>query len=313
MALHWREDTINPNPFDPPTPVDPEAYQKLLEAYEALQEEYDHQAEESLSQYQALCGDGAIVEMPEGITKVRGYLFNHNTAVQGIKIPASATINGAYLFEGAINLVYADIKGTMALNVSNIFNGCNNLKALRLGPCPSNVRIGQYAFRNCPLLELLEIPEGVVKVTGAWSIAGLNSLKALVLPSTWTDYKDNLSQIAAPADFEIYCDFPRSQSDMGDGDNVHYEYKNLPADDPAIIKLERLRAERDAIIDSSNAATLNTMMKQNVANLKKMAADGLFDDADEELTASLASLEVVKKPALDKVDIQPVGDIKAEL
>ena len=313
MAIHWREDTIHPNPHIPEPWIDPAEYEALKKAYDEMAEKYD----DAVAKAAKLDGfvDGTLdeYEAPETLTRVRNCAFT-DTAVRRIKIGQVPSERISWpAFHDCPELVGLDINSELNIGAFKM-NNDPKLLAIRLAAGATGTAV--QTFQNCALLPFVEFPEGTQGFGRTTVFVGCPALEAIVLPSTVTTLNTNgLSNLKNTV---CYCKFPEGQV-TGNWQQyfkkVVYDCENLPADDPDAIALKAYRDQRDAILDGPlPEATVQALETAAVTKLTSMMKAGLIDTTDEELASSLYTLGVIDKmPATTKVDTQPVKDAMDDL
>lgn len=119
------------------------------------------------------------VVIEEGVTSIGARAFNHCPNLESISLPSTLTSIGG-----------GDGGG--------VFRGCTSLKALNIPECanlkkveiPAGASISGFVFQSCTSLESVTIPEGVATV-GEGAFLKCSSLKAVKVPSTWTEIQQS--------------------------------------------------------------------------------------------------------------------------
>ena len=126
-------------------------------------------------QYQVI----TTLDIPDGITSLKPYLFAGDSHIYTVNIPASCVEIG----EGAfINSAIETVNFSSAVQTigPTAFYGCSALKGLQL---PESVQtIGDYAFAWCKALTELRIPESVQAI-GAYAFRECSGLTLVRIPN----------------------------------------------------------------------------------------------------------------------------------
>ena len=88
-------------------------------------------------------GEGAITELPSGITKIRSYAFQGNTDLSLTSLPNTVISIGRNAFDHCTGLTTLTFKGTPRDISSSAFSGCDNLTTI-------NVPWAEGAVANAP-------------------------------------------------------------------------------------------------------------------------------------------------------------------
>ena len=315
MAIHWREDTINPNPHIPEPYIDPAEYEALKKAYDEMAEKYD----EAAAKAEKLDGfvDGTLdeYESPENLTNLRSGAFSH-TNVRRIKL------HGVPYTEFSVDavsycdkLVGLDIDSEVNLGSFHLYNDYE-LQAIRM--TSAHAQAATQNFTGCTVLPFVEFPEGVQSIGKTALFSNCPALEAIVLPESILTINNSGVGGGSMTNVTAYCKFPEGKvtgSWTGYFKKVVYDCENLPADSEDAIALKAYRDQRDAILDGPlPEATVQALETAAVTKLTNMMKAGLIDTTDEELASSLFTLGVIDKmPETTKVDTQPVRDAMDDL
>lgn len=140
-----------------------------------------------------------IIEVPDGVTMIRGGLVFERRDVTGIIIPDSVTYIGGFGSSGIRNV-------TIPNSVTEIemaaFNACQSLTSVEL---PNSItKIGRETFSRCALKSVV-IPDGV-RLIGPWAFYSCPYLSEAVIPESVKEieyqafYKTKLESITISRD-----------------------------------------------------------------------------------------------------------------
>ena len=122
------------------------------------------------------------LEIPEGITKIRGGAFCGIESITEVIIPDGLTKIAANAFENCINLQHVRIPDTVT-EISNAFQGCSKLETVKL---PAGLeRIPSTAFSGCRGLTQITIPEGVTRID-CLAFSNCENLREITIPDSVT-------------------------------------------------------------------------------------------------------------------------------
>lgn len=126
-------------------------------------------------------GNGAVVTIPDGITKIGNMAFHACKTIASVHIPATVTEIGNFAFDLCSSLVKVSLPDSLVKIGQDAFSFCSiqhlrlpkslevigpggfgYCKSLKMVEFPSGLkRIEKRAFYECPLLDSIEIPSGV--------------------------------------------------------------------------------------------------------------------------------------------------------
>lgn len=170
------------------------------------------------------------IRLAEGITEIPEYVFEGCSKLESINIPNSVTRICNYAFANCLNLKITDSdlpQGVDSLGVAAfrntaiesltipqgvrtvqhyLFDGCRFLKNIVLHE-KINV-IGDYSFRNCPLLQYVQLPQNVTKIcNGSFQGSGLKNINVPSSVSSIGEYAFdgcvNLVNVTLPEKLEF--------------------------------------------------------------------------------------------------------------
>lgn len=110
-------------------------------------------------------GEGAITELPSGITKIRSYAFQGNTDLSLTSLPSTVTSIGRNAFEQCTNLSLTSIPSSVKSIGDWAFQYCTGLTTLTFKGTPSS--IASNAFINCTNITTINVPWADGAVAGA--------------------------------------------------------------------------------------------------------------------------------------------------
>ena len=140
-------------------------------------------------------GSETVLKIPESlggynITAIGDNVFENNTDIEEVELPASVKHIGENAFYGCASLKELTILGAVTIDQS-AFQDCEKLMSVSL---PDTLDlIENNAFRGCTSLESLDIPEGVTKI-GDKAFRDCVGLKSITLPSTLVSLGYNVFQ-----------------------------------------------------------------------------------------------------------------------
>ena len=87
------------------------------------------------------------IELPSGITEIRGNTFENCRNLQTIRIPDGVTRIGGHAFAGCSSLYNVDVPDTVNEIGSSAFRYCSSLKTIYI---PQSAKINERAFKDSP-------------------------------------------------------------------------------------------------------------------------------------------------------------------
>lgn len=130
----------------------------------------------------------ATVSLPEGLLEIGASAFSGCEALAEIEFPASLSLIGGKAFKDCTSLTGLVFPAGLTEiesgdTNSGTFSGCTNLQTIDFSACTKLTEIGMCAFRNCPSLTEVELPEGLIKL-GAQSFVSCKALERVALPDS---------------------------------------------------------------------------------------------------------------------------------
>lgn len=141
------------------------------------------------------------IAIPDSVTYIATYAFDHATSLEEVRLPSSASYLGASAFLGCSSLREVVVpRGVSGIN-SSTFQGCEALKRVVL---PYGLEwISPYAFTSCHSLGATTVPETVTEV-GKSSLGGCGSLTVIYGGSEeeWNSWRISTD---APLTTRVWC------------------------------------------------------------------------------------------------------------
>lgn len=135
--------------------------------------------------------DGTLVDYTNTtVTKLKGFAFCQNTALQTVNLPSCSTI-GISAFSGCSALTTASFEKCVSIT-SAAFYGCTKLKNISFPACTS---IYYRAFTNCTSLVTLNFP--VCTYIGGYAFQGCSRITSLDMPRVRTIYSSTFQSCSA--------------------------------------------------------------------------------------------------------------------
>lgn len=126
------------------------------------------------------------VEIPEGVTEIGEYAFNHQYDLKSVKIPSSVTNIGFMAFYACGGLETLTIPSSVKTIEGEAFSG-SGLKDVVI---PSGVEvIDNGLFSNCGSLTNVTVSSGV-KLVQSFAFMGCSSLTEITIPASVTNVAD---------------------------------------------------------------------------------------------------------------------------
>ena len=149
------------------------------------------------------------INLPDGLTSIKGYAFNNCPNLTSIYIPSSVTSIGHEAFSGCSSLTAITIPENSTLTSIgwSAFNGCSSLTSINI---PNSVTsIGYEAFSGCSSLTSINIPNSVTSI-GNGAFDGCSSLTSINIPNSvtsigWSAFYNcsSLKSITIPEDSKL--------------------------------------------------------------------------------------------------------------
>ncbi len=127
------------------------------------------------------------VTLPDSITEIPNYCFEHCIGLKTVNIPASVTYIGSYAFQECNSLTEINIPETVKSTGSCVFMNCKGLKSVAWPEHLTSIQSG--SFMGCENLEYVFIPE-TVKVINIYAFMNCKNLKTITIPENveFVDY-----------------------------------------------------------------------------------------------------------------------------
>jgi hypothetical protein len=145
--------------------------------------------------------------IPEGVTSINHFAFNHCNSLFSLDIPTSVKFIGNLAFGNSHNLTSVMIPSSVTY-FAWAFENCNNLTTAIL--CDGITSIGNGAFNMCRSLKNVTIPNSVESI-GEKAFQGCESLLSIKIPSSVTAIGDaafcectGLTKVIVP-DIAAWC------------------------------------------------------------------------------------------------------------
>ena len=121
--------------------------------------------------------------IPDGVSEIRGDVFEYCTSLTKVTIPDSVTKIDRYAFSGCTSLTKVTIPNSVTGIGDYAFQGCTSLKEITIPN--SMTEISNYAFSGCTSLTKVTIPDSVTKI-GYGAFSGCTRLKEVTIPNNVT-------------------------------------------------------------------------------------------------------------------------------
>ena len=147
-------------------------------------------------------GSGGEVAVPEGVTSIGDFVFEHCENLTSVIIPEGVTSIGDFAFEHCENLTSVIIPEGVTSIGNAAFDSCKNLTSITI---PEGVTsIGNSAFEHCKNLTSITILKGVTSI--GWSaFSGCENLTSITIPKgvtrieSWAfEHCENLTSVIIP-------------------------------------------------------------------------------------------------------------------
>ena len=127
------------------------------------------------------------LEIPEGVTTIKNYVFFRLNTIRSVTIPNSITSIGNYAFCSCSGLTSVTIPNSVTSIGDDAFSYCSGLTSVTI---PNSVTsIGNYAFSNCSGLTSITIPNSVTSI-GNYAFRNCTSLTSVTIPNSVTSIGD---------------------------------------------------------------------------------------------------------------------------
>ena len=121
--------------------------------------------------------------VPESVTEIRPYAFDHCRNLTSVTIPNSVTSIGNYAFNGCSKLTSVTIPNSVTTLGYYAFYQCTGLTSVSIGN--SVTSIGMSTFRQCTSLNSITIPNSVTRIDME-AFKGCTSLTSATIPESVT-------------------------------------------------------------------------------------------------------------------------------
>ena len=123
------------------------------------------------------------LEIPEGVTTIKNYVFFGLNTIRSVTIPNSVTSIGNYAFCSCSGLTSVTIPNSVTSIGNDAFSYCSGLTSITI---PNSVTsIGNYAFSNCSELTSITIPNSVTSI-GNYAFYNCSGLTSVTIPNSVT-------------------------------------------------------------------------------------------------------------------------------
>ena len=117
------------------------------------------------------------------VTTIGAYLFDGNTTLQALTIPANITVIEAYAFRNCKALTSVTLPDGLTVIPRYAFAGCTALQSIALPDGLTN--IGEYAFSDCTaLLRVTATASSKLTAVGNYAFGGCTSLVSVMMPAS---------------------------------------------------------------------------------------------------------------------------------
>ena len=121
------------------------------------------------------------VTLPESLTEIGVYAFSGCTALREVNLPDSLTKISGCAFENCAELKSIELGDKVAAVDGFAFSGCTSLESAKLGG--GLINLGEWAFADCAALTSVTVGEGLEYV-GMYAFSDCVSLTSLTLPDS---------------------------------------------------------------------------------------------------------------------------------
>ncbi len=130
------------------------------------------------------CEDhGDVVEVKEGVFRIRHNAFENKRSLRHIRLPETLEVIETESFRGCSSLESIAIPPRTTSIGESAFRDCTNMHTLTVSN--NTIKIGERAFENCAKLENVSLPEGLTEIYGG-VFNSCKSLTSIELPSCLT-------------------------------------------------------------------------------------------------------------------------------
>lgn len=133
----------------------------------------------------AYCSSLVRVSLPTSVTSIGDSAFRSCSALTSIELPRAVSEIGDNAFNLCVSLKSVTFPAALRKIGNYAFGGCTSLESPTFPSAFST--LGAYAFSAC-LFESISLPDNVTIKNNA--LAGLNSIKSVSVPSTFTENGD---------------------------------------------------------------------------------------------------------------------------
>ena len=136
------------------------------------------------------CENLTSINIPDGITSIGVEAFARCSSLSSITIPNSITIIPVRAFLSCTSLTDVTLPNNLTETCNGAFAQCSSLKSITI---PNNVTIiGPSTFQDCSALESIIIPDNVETI-GAYAFQRCSNLKSVTIGNGVTKWGDNYS------------------------------------------------------------------------------------------------------------------------
>ena len=147
-------------------------------------------------------GSGGEVAVPEGVTSIGDFVFEHCENLTSVIIPEGVTSIGNAAFDSCKNLTSITIPEGVTSIGNSAFEHCKNLTSITI--LKGVTSIGWSAFSGCENLTSITIPKGVTRIE-SWAFEHCENLTSVIIPEGVTsignaafDSCKNLTSVTIP-------------------------------------------------------------------------------------------------------------------
>lgn len=128
------------------------------------------------------------INIPEGVTEIRGMSFYGCTGLTEIILPSTlAIMSENFVFKNCTTLTSITLPSSVKTLGQNVFEGCTNLTSISM---PGMESLGVYAFKNTGFINL-DLPEGLNSIDDS-TFSNCSRLVTLTLPASITSIPPKL-------------------------------------------------------------------------------------------------------------------------
>lgn len=257
----------------------------------------------SLYRYDESVG-GPIVNIPEGVKRIKARAFLKCQTIKEVNIPSSVKSIGDGCFRGCKNLERVRLPEGLTLIGNELFCDCVSLKEINLPDTLTS--IGKDCFMSCEGLEEVTLPEAVT-VIGHRAFHGAKGLRKIALNSALKKIEfaalahcPSLTDLYIPAsveDIDAWA-FDRChglESISVDEDNERYYAKNNCLID-RLGNILVLACDNSVIPDDGSVEIIGRRAFSNCKKIENIIVPETVDCIKEEAFEGCSSLKTIKLP-----------------